>query len=204
MPEISKQEGFLIQLPAKIKLHALEKVIQDKLTGYEIKKGEGEDAKDFAEINSISLAPGKEGFDLSLPMEIVAKTLLFTNKIIKSTIHLKFEYQPELDELSLKNYEFDGEDNGWITNNFLEVLINLLLKKKILNKSEILLKPKIEEFVEGINVKLQNIMKVKHGVLLFGEIKDFKIMNLYFKEGDLILILKTTGVLAAEINEIEL
>jgi len=204
MPEISKQEGFLIQLPAKIKLHALEKVIQDKLTGYEIKKGEGEDAKDFAEINSISLAPGKEGFDLSLPMEIVAKTLLFTNKIIKSTIHLKFEYQPELDELSLKNYEFDGEDNGWITNNFLEVLINLLLKKKILNKSEILLKPKIEEFVEGINVKLQNIMEVKHGVLLFGEIKDFKIMNLYFKEGDLILILKTTGVLAAEINEIEL
>ncbi|SHJ10182.1 protein of unknown function [Mesonia phycicola] len=198
------EDGIIINIPVKIKLEALEKLIQDKLIGFKIKKDNSSEEKELGEITAISLSPGEEEYDVNIHQEVLLDTILFSNKKVKFSIQLKFEYDYLLQELVVSKYKVEGENKAWLTNQVLKVMMNTLLKKKILDKSKLLLLPKIEEAIQNINDKLENIIEVKEGVLVFGAIDQIQVINLFFKENDLVAILKIQGALAAEVSKIEI
>lgn len=198
------EDGIIINIPVKVKLEALEKLIQDKLIGFKIKKDNSPEEKELGEITAISLSSGEEEYDVNIHQEVLLDTILFSNKKVKFSIQLKFEYNYLLQELVVSKYKVEGENKAWLTNQVLKVMMNTLLKKKILDKSKLLLLPKIEEAIQNINDKLENIIEVKEGVLVFGAIDQIQVINLFFKENDLIAILKIQGALAAEVSKIEI
>lgn len=196
-------DGISIQIPIKIKLEAIEKVLQQKLVGFKIQKEEGS-GKQFGEILSLELFPGEVGYDVCIRQEVLMKTLLFKNKKIGFNMQLKFEYNKENQELIIKNYKVEGEEKSWLINNLLHVVMGILFKKKLSNNSKFILTPKISELLHQINDKLENIVEVKKGINLFGAIDNFKVNKLYFKETGLVALIKIEGNLAAEVYEIEL
>ena len=198
------EDGIIINIPVKVKLEALEKLIQDKLVGFKIKKDSSSEEKELGEITAVSLSPGGEEYDVVIHQEVLLNTMLFSNKKVKFSFQLKFAYHPQLQELVVSKYNVEGENKAWLTNQVLKVMMNTLLKKKILDKSKVLLLPKIEEALQSINSKLENIIEVKEGVLVFGSINQIQVISLFFKENDLVAILKIEGALAAEVSKIEI
>ncbi|MDT0293594.1 DUF4403 family protein [Mesonia ostreae] len=198
------QEGAFVHIPVKIRLEALEKVFQKKIEGYIIHEEDSEDGKQFGEILSIHLSPGTKGYDLYVQQEIKMKTILFSNKIMKFHCQLKLSFNAEKQELQVDDYRVEGEQKSWFTNQALEMMMNSIFRKKILNKSKFSFLPKLQELVGDLNKKLADIIEVKKGILVFGNIKDFKIVDLYFKEDHLVVRLELGGVLAAEIYELEI
>jgi len=207
MPMMKKNEttdnGISIQIPVKITLTALEKVLQEKLVGYQIQKEEAK-GQQYGEILAIHLSNAKPGFDVCIRQQVLMKTVLFKNKTISFSFQLKFDFDEEQQEIIIKNYQVEGEQKAWLTNRLLKTMMTLLMKKKLSGNSKLFLTPKISEFLQQINQKLENIIEVKKGVQLFGAINDFKIQNLYFKEDAVVVLVKLEGNLAAEVSEIEL
>ncbi|MDQ7917578.1 DUF4403 family protein [Mesonia sp. MT50] len=198
------QEGVFIHIPVKIRLEALEKVFQQKLVGYIIQEDDSEDAKQFGEILSIHLSPGIEGYDLLVQQEIKMKTMLFSNKIVKFHFQLKLSYNADEQELQVNDYRVEGEQKSWFANQALKVMMNSIFRNKILKMSKISLLPKLQDLVKDLNKKLAAILEVKKGILLFGNIDKFKIVDLYVKEDCLVARLELAGVLAAEVYELEI
>jgi len=195
--------GISIQIPVKITLTALEKVLQEKLVGYQIQKEEAK-GQQYGKILAVHLSNGKPGFDVCIRQQVLMKTMLFKNKTISFSFQLKFDFDEEQQEIIIKNYQVEGEQKAWLTNRLLKTMMTLLMKKKLSGNSKLFLTPKISEFLQQINQKLENIIEVKKGVQLFGAINDFKIQNLYFKEDAVVVLVKLEGNLAAEVSEIEL
>lgn len=191
-----------LQLPLKIRFEAIEKLIQQKLIGFQIKNEKEE--KQFGEVLNVQLLKAHSSYDVCIEQEIRLHTLLFNKKTIKFQIHLKFEYNASSEELQIKKYKVEGEQKTWLVNKLLETVMQLLLKNKLSTNSQFNLKPKLDELLLKINDKLESIIEVKQGVLVYGGLENLKIMNLYFKEENLILQVSITGKLAAEISEIEL
>ncbi|MBW2961784.1 DUF4403 family protein [Mesonia aestuariivivens] len=200
---ITTESGVSIQIPVKIRLEALEKVLQDKLVGFKIQKEE-DGAKQFGEILSINLSSGIDDYGLCIQQEILMKTFLFKNKKIGFKMQLNFEYNQKDQELVIKNYKVEGEKKSWLTNILINVVMGLLFKKKLSNNFKLELTPKISELLNQINDKLKNILEVKKGINLFGAIDTFKVNDLYFKEDGLVALINIQGNLAAEVSEIEL
>lgn len=198
------KDGISIQMPVKIRLSALEKVIRQKLIGYKIKKGGSGDAKQFAEIQNVNICQAKDDYDLCIQQEILMKTILFENKRIKFRIQVKFEYDKTSQELKIATYKVNGREESWLTNKILKIIMNNLLRGKILDEAKIMLVPKIKELLQKTNEQLKNIIEVKKGIFLFGTVDTFKVCDLYFKEDALIAILKAEGALAAEVSELEI
>ena len=123
---------------------------------------------------------------------------------MKFNFQLKLNYNAHEQELVVSDYKAEGEHKTWFTNQLLNVMLNSIVRKKILGKSKILLLPKIDELLLKMNEKLKNIVEVKSGVLLFGKVDQLRVLNLYFKENYLVAILKLEGVLAAEISQLEI
>ncbi|WP_121667141.1 DUF4403 family protein [Mesonia aquimarina] len=199
----SETPGISIQIPVKIKLEAIEKVLREKLVGFKIQKEEV-DSKQFGEVLSLNLLPGKSGYDLGIQLEVLMKTLLFKNKKINFSFQLKFEYDKELQELDIKEYKVIGEQKYWLTNKALKVITDFIFKKKLSSQSKLFLSPKISELLDQLNKKLENIIEVKKGISLFGSIDNFKVIDLYFKEIGLVVLINFEGNMAAEVSEIEL
>ncbi len=199
----NENNGISIQIPVKIKLEALEKVLQQKLVGFKIQKEEGS-SKQFGEILSLKLFPGEPGYDVCIQQEVLMKTVLFNNKKINFSFQLKLGYEEETQELKIEDYKVDGEHKTWLANKLLKIIMTILFKKKLGGNSKFLVTPKLNELLDQLNKKLENIIEVKKGILLFGAINSFQIINLYFKENGLIALVSLKGELAAEISEIEI
>ena len=196
-------DGISIQIPIKIKLEAIEKVLQQKLVGFKIQKEEGS-GKQFGEILSLELFPGEVGYDVCIRQEVLMKTVLFNNRKISFSFQVKLGYDEDTQELKIENYKADGEHKTWLTNKLLKLIMTMLFKKKLGGTSGFLLTPKLNEMLDQLNEKLENIIEVKKGIRLFGAINSFKIIDLYFKETGLIALVSLKGDLAAEVSEIEL
>lgn len=197
-------EGVFVHIPVKIRLEALEKVFQKKLEGYIIHEEGAEDGKEFGEILSVDLSPGTKGYDLNVQQEVRMKTIFFSNKIVKFHCQLKLSFNSEEQELQVDDYMVEGDQKSWFTNQALEMMMNSIFRKKILNNSKISFLPKLQDLVKDLNKKLADFIEVKKGILVFGTINDFKIVDLYFKEDYLVARLELGGLLAAEVYEIEI
>ena len=132
------------------------------------------------------------------------KTVLFNNRKISFSFQVKLGYDEDTQELKIENYKADGEHKTWLTNKLLKLIMTMLFKKKLGGTSKFLLTPKLNEMLDQLNEKLENIIEVKKGIRLFGAINSFKIIDLYFKETGLIALVSLKGDLAAEVSEIEL
>ncbi len=202
--ENALKNGVNILLPVQIKLKVLEKKLQEELIGFEVRKDGEDDGTLYGEVLAANLHPGTQGYDLNLELEILTKTKLFKNKKLKIDLQLKLNFNQQKQAIDLEDYKATGENNSWFTNKLIGFLLNSLIRKKVLEKSNFHLEPKLKKAKTALNKKLENLFEVKKGVLLYGNMQELFLQEVYVKEKHLIILLAAQGDLAAEIFELNL
>ncbi len=197
------ENGVNILLPVQIKLKVLEKKLQKELIGFEIRKDGEEDGTLYGEVLAAKLHPSRQDFDLNLELEILTKTKLFKNKKLKIDLQLKLNFNLQKQAIELENYKAIGENNSWFTNKLIGFLLNSLIRKKVLEKSNFHLEPKLKKAKTTLNKKLENLFEVKKGVLLYGNMQELFLQDVYIQQKHAVIMLAAQGDLAAEISDLD-
>lgn len=198
------ENGINLLLPVQIKIEVLEKKLQEELTGFEIRKDGENDGTLYGEVLTVKLNPGTQDYDLDLELEVLTKTKLFKNKKLKVDVQLKIDFNQQKQEIDLGDYKASGENDSWFTNKLIGFLLNSLIRKKVLEKSNFLLRPKIEETKTKLNKKLDNLIEVQKGILLYGSIQDLFLQQVYVKQKNLVILLAAQGNLAGQVFDLDI
>ncbi|MGB7843254.1 MAG: DUF4403 family protein [Salinimicrobium sp.] len=200
----ASREKVNISLPLKIDYKVLDEFLQKKFQGKILSKGKPNGASsDTARILKISLRRSqKEDFDLVLQLRLKMLTLLLKNQEFEVEMHLAISFDSVTQELSIKKYELDGGNNGWLTSTIIETIGNTLLYGILKNKMKFQLRPLIEEQLEKINMKLFEGMEIKQGVILSGRVSEFSINDVIPGHDHLLVAVNITGRNVLNIKEI--
>jgi hypothetical protein len=205
MEKRSAKDKVVIQLPVKIDYRVLNSFLQKKFQGKILSKGKANgETSDRARILKIALQRSqKEEFDLLLELRLQLLTTFFRNKEIEVDIHLALSYDAAYQEVYIKSYEVEGENNGWFTNTLVETLINTFLYDKIRKKMKVDLQPVIEKQLSEINTKLYGGQEVKEGVFLSGRINDLRVTEIIPGHDHLLVSVSITGNNVLDIKQIK-
>lgn len=200
------KEKVMIQLPVKIDYRVLDNYLQKKFQGKILSKGKANgETSDTARIQKISLLRSeKEEFDLVLQIRLQLLTALLRNREIEVEVHLALKFDAAAQEVSIKKYELEGENNNWLTNTLVETLVNTFLYSKIKNKMKFDLHPLIEKQLSEINTKLYGGQEVHDGIFLSGRINSFKITEIFPGHDHLLVSVSIMGNNVLNIKKINL
>ena len=189
------REKVNIDLPVKIDYKVLDEFLQKKFQGKILSKGKANgETSDTAKIQKISLRRSqKEDFDLVLQLRLKMLTLLLKNREFEVEMHLAINFDPVSQEVSIKKYELDGENNGWLTNTLVETLGNTLLYGILKNKMKFDLRPMIEKQLENLNNKFSEGMEVKEGIFLSGKLSGFRVNDVIPGHDHLLVAVSLVG-----------
>ena len=173
------KENVKIQIPVKVDYKVLNNFLQKKFQGKILSKGKADGTtSDHARILEIALHRSqKEDFDLCLHTKLQLLTRLFRNKEIETDIHLSLRFSEVSQQVFIERYELEGENNSWLVNNAIEVIINTFLYSKIKGKMQADLRPIISKQLENINIKLLQGLELKDGVFLSGKVERVHILG---------------------------
>ncbi|WP_310991761.1 DUF4403 family protein [Aequorivita marina] len=197
------ENGIKILLPVQIKLETVEKKLQEELIGFKIRKDGADDGSLYGEVIAINLFAGSQNYDLDLELELLTKTKLFKGKSLKVDIQLKLSFDQQQQTINLNHYKATGENDSWLANKLIDFLLNSFIRRKVLDKSNFLLQPKLKNVKTELNEKLENLLEVKKGVLLYGSFQDLYLKEVYFKQKHLVVLVAANGNLAAEVSELD-
>ncbi len=204
--EAIPNEKVNIDLPVKVDYRVLDEFLQKKFQGKILSKGKANgETSDTAKIQKISLRRSqKEDFDLVLHLRLKMLTLLLRNKEFEVEMHLAVSFDPVSQEVSIKKYELDGENNGWFTNTLVETLGNTLLYGILKNKMKFDLRPLIEKQLTNLNGKFSEGMEVKEGIFLSGRLSSVRINDLIPGHDHLLVAVSIMGKNVLNIKKIAL
>lgn len=197
------ENGINIILPVQIKLEAIEKKLQEELIGFEIRKDGEDDGTLYGEVTAINLHSGTQNYDLDLALEVLTKTKLFKDKELKIDVQLQLSFDQQKQTIDLSDYKATGENNSWLTNKVVSFLLNSFIRKKVLDKSNFLLQPKLQLAKTKLNKKLESLLEVKNGVLIYGNVQELYLQEVYVKKKHLVVLVVAMGDLAAEVSELD-
>ncbi|MFV8225080.1 DUF4403 family protein [Christiangramia aquimixticola] len=193
-----------ITLPVIIGYPVLDKYLIQKLVGEIISKGEGSNSN-YAQVLDVSMEKSEmEEYDLRINFTLQTLTSLFKNWQIKMAFHAALELDRELQHISLKKFEVDGETNNWFANQILETVINRWMYEKLKKKLNFNFMPVIEEKVGAINEKLESKLEAKEGVHLIGALNKLEVSNLKAGKNELWISVTITGTGIVELEKLEL
>lgn len=174
------KENVKIQIPVKVDYRVLNNFLQKKFKGKILSKGKSDGStSDHARILEIFLGRSpKEDFDLCLQVKLQLLTRLFRNKEIEADIHLALSFSEASQEVFIDRYELEGENNNWLVNNAVEVLINTFLYSKIKGKMRADLRPIIADQLENLNTEMRQGLELKEGMLLMGKVETLRVLSL--------------------------
>ena len=173
------KENVKIQIPVKVDYKVLNTFLKKKFQGKILSKGKADGStSDHARILEIALHRSqKEDFDIRLHTKLQLLTKLFRNKEIETDIHLSLRFSEVSQQIFIERYELEGENNSWLVNNAIEVIINTFLYSKIKGKMQADLRPVIAKQLENINIKLLQGLELKEGVFLSGKVERMHILG---------------------------
>ncbi len=174
------ENNVLITLPVNLSYEAINGYLEDNYRG-EIIREEKENGKisEYAEILDMSLQRSdEEDFDIAVDVTFKNLTSIFRNKTGRILLHLSLNFDQTEQEIYVDGFKLKGNSGNWLMDKSMQTMANTFLHKKIKNKMVFNFKTIIAEQLEDINKKLQDPYKVKEGINLYGNLKDFRIQGI--------------------------
>ena len=174
------KENVKIQIPVKVDYRVLNSYLQKKFKGKVLSKRKPDGTtSDHARILEIALQRSpREDFDLCIHVRLQLLTSFLRNKEVEADLHLSIRFSEVSQEVFIERYELDGENNGWLVDNAVEVVINSFLYGKIKGKMKADLRPIVAQQLENLNVKLLEGFELKQGVFLTGKVEKVHIVGI--------------------------
>ena len=205
MKEVNNDlQNIQLKLPVKIKYNALERSLKKKMVGEVIKDEDKDgDVSHYAEILDIGLRYSLENeFDLAISVNFKTLTTLFHGKKMQVILYASLYLDREQQIISIEDYKVQGKTSNFLTNGFIQTLVNTLLYKKIKEKMSFNFLPVIEEQLLALNEKLLKNMEVARGVSVSGYLKEFTIDEIVPVEEELVLSILIKGLAFVNIEEL--
>lgn len=198
--------NVILRLPVKINYNVLESYLQKKLLGKILSKGKANGGtSDHARIQKINLGKSPlEDFDLAVHVQLKLLTTFFRNKEIKAVAHLSLGFHEAEQEVLIRRFKVEGENNGWMINTLVETLINNFLYSGLKEKMKFDIRPIVASKLEQLNEKLSSALQVAVGVNLTGRISEFRVQEIIPGQRTLLVSLKILGNNVLNIDSIDI
>ncbi|MCY2685891.1 DUF4403 family protein [Salinimicrobium sp. TH3] len=208
MEEKSPENKYnvILRLPVKINYKVLEIYLQKKLLGKVLSKGKANgQTADHARIQKINLERSHlEDFDLAVHVQLRLLTTFFKNREISAVAHLSLGFQEAEQELLIRRFKVESENNGWVINNLVEMLINNFLYSRLKEKMKFDIRPIVSKKLEKLNEKLTGALQVTEGVNITGKINEFKVQDIIPGQRTLLVSVQVLGNNVLNINSIDI
>lgn len=178
--ERPSENNIVITLPINLAYAAIDGYLKENYTG-EIIQEEKENGKvsEYAEILGMSLQRSEEEeYDIAVDVTFKNLTSIFHNKTGRILMHLSLNFNESEQEIYVDSFKLKGNSGSWIMDNAMEAMANTFLHKKIKNKMVFNFRAIIAEKLEELNKKLEDPYKVKEGINLYGNLKNFRIQRI--------------------------
>ncbi len=171
--------NVVLRLPVKVDYEVLQTYLQKKLLGKVISKGKANgETSDRARIQGITLERSPlEDFDLAVHVQLRLLTSFFRDKIIKVVVHLSIGFSEPEQQVLIRRYKLDSENNGWLTDRLVETLVNNFMYSKLKEKMKFDIRPVVREKLEKLNLKLTAGLEVADGISITGKLKEFRVQE---------------------------
>lgn len=199
------ENNILITLPVNLAYAAIDGYLKENYTG-EIIKEEKENGKisQYAEILDMSLERSEEEeFDIAVDVTFKNLTSIFRNKVGRILLHLSLNFDEAQQEIYVDRFKLKGNSGGWLMDNAMEAMANTFLHKKIKNKMVFNFRAIIEEQLGDLNKKLEDPYKVKEGINLYGNLKNFRIQRIIPKIRHFYLLLTIQADAVMDIDRLD-
>ncbi|MGY5851569.1 DUF4403 family protein [Salegentibacter sp. F14] len=200
----SLQDKISIQLPIKIGFKVLDEALRNKIVGKNIEtEGKDGELSTYATILDAGLMKSdKVGFHLILDIKFKTLTSLFKNKEGRLFLYLVTEFDPDDQELYVKDYKLEGKSNNWLMDKGLQTVINTFIYEKLKEKMKLDFSPHIEKQLKKINKKLEEHINPSEEISLSGYLENFKIVDIIPGESLFLISVKVEGFAIAELIKI--
>ena len=208
MEEKSPENKYnvILRLPVKISYKVLETYLQKKLLGKVLSKGKANgQTSDHARIQKINLERSPlEDFDLAVHVQLSLLTTFFKNRKVKATAHLALGFQKAEQEVLIRRFKLESENNGWFIDNLVEMLVNNFMVAKLKEKMKFDIRPIVTTRLEKLNERLAGALQVTDGVNITGKISEFKVQEVIPGQRTLLVAVSILGNNVLNINSIDI
>ncbi|HEY9184802.1 MAG TPA: DUF4403 family protein [Salegentibacter sp.] len=200
----SLQDKISIRIPIKIGFKVLDEALRNKLVGENIEtEGKDGEVSTYATILDAALTKSeKENFDLALDVKFKTRTSLFKNKEGRILLHLTIEFDPEEQEIMVKDYKLEGKSNNWLMDKALQTVANTFIYEKLKKRMKLDFSPHIEKQLREINEKLEKKIKPSEEISLSGYLENFRIVDIIPGESIFLFSIEIEGFAIAELTKI--
>lgn len=201
-----KYNNIELRLPVKIGYQVLQAYLQKKLLGKILSKGKANgETSDHARIEAISLSRSSlEDFDLAVHVQLKLLTTLFRGKNIFAVAHLSIDFLEEDQEVLVRRYKLDSDNNGWFIDRIVETLINNFLYSKLKDRMKFDIRPVIAARLEKLNQRLSGGLEVADGVNITGKIQEFRVQEVIPGQRTLLVSVSILGNNVLNIRSIDI
>lgn len=208
MEEKSPENKYnvILRLPVKISYKVLETYLQKKLLGKVLSKGKANgQTSDHARIQKINLERSPlEDFDLAVHVQLSLLTTFFKNRKVKATAHFAMGFQKAEQEVLIRRFKLESENNGWFIDNLVEMLVNNFMVAKLKEKMKFDIRPIVTTRLEKLNERLAGALQVTDGVNITGKISEFKVQEVIPGQRTLLVAVSILGNNVLNINSIDI
>lgn len=201
---LDNKHNVILRLPVKIDYKVLEDYMQKKLQGKILSKGKANgETSDHARIQKIRLERSPlEDFDLAVHVQLSLLTTFFKSKEIQAVAHLSIKFLEAEQEVLVRRFKVEGENNGWFINTLVETLINNFLYSKLKEKMKFDIRPTVSKQLERINEKLSDALELTNGVNVTGKINEFRIQEIIPGQRKLLVSVSILGSNVLNVEDI--
>lgn len=198
--------NVVLRLPVKIDYRVLQTYLQKKLLGKIISKGKSNgETLDRAKIQGITLQRSPlEDFDLAVHVQLRLLTTFLKGKVIKIMAHLSLGFSEVEQQVLIRRYKVDSEDNGWFTDKLVETLINNFMYSTLKEKMKFDIRPVVADKLEQLNQKLTGGLEVTDGVKITGKVKEFRVEEIIPGQRTLLVAVSILGNNVLNIQSIDI
>lgn len=198
--------NVILRLPVKVDYQVLQTYLQKNLLGRIISKGKANgEVIDRARIQGITLGrSSQEDFDLAVQVQLKLLTTFFRNKVIKVEAHLSLGFSEADQQVQIRRYKLDSENNGWLTDKLVETIVNNFMYSKLKEKMKFDIRPVVKEKLEKLNQKLAGGMEVADGINITGKLKEFRVEEIIPGQRTLLVAVSILGNNVLNIKKIDI
>ena len=198
--------NVVLRLPVKVDYQVLQTYLQKKLLGKIISKGKANgETSDRARIQGITLERSPlEDFDLAVNVQLKLLTSFFKGKVIRVVAHLSVGFNEAEQQVLIRRYKLDSENNGWFTDRVVETLVNNFMYSKLKEKMKFDIRPLVKEKLDKLNAKLTAGLEVTDGISITGKLKEFRVEEVIPGQRTLLVAVSILGNNVLNIKSIDI
>ena len=198
-----ENHNIKINVPITIPYTTLERAARAKMVGeyITVKEDTGEDVR-YARIVGISIFGSRtRPYDITVAIRVNVLRTLLKRDNVDLYVQAALGYDNEREQLFLSKYHLDVRTQSSLYNAGLEVLANTVASNKIMGKSKVNLRQKIDKELQKVNGLLESGLEMK-GVRLTGAVDQVSVQDLLIHHDRVTLQLMVSGNVAVEVLDV--